>query len=138
MSATALPIRDTTRFAVGLAGERSEILEAQRLRYLVFAQEMGARLPTAHRGIDEDEFDRHCDHLVVRDRLSGAVVGTYRILPPESAGSSGGLYSDREFDLTLPRSRCATGWWKWAAPACTPPSAAPRSCCSCGRRSPAT
>jgi putative hemolysin len=100
MSATALPIRDSTRFAVGLAGDRSEILEAQRLRYLVFAQELGARLPTAHLGIDEDEFDRHCDHLVVRDRLSGAVVGTYRILPPESAGSSGGLYADREFDLT--------------------------------------
>ncbi|MCM2327656.1 MAG: GNAT family N-acetyltransferase [Lysobacter sp.] len=74
--------------------------EAQRLRYRVFGEEMGARLPSAARGIDEDDFDRHCDHLVVRDEASGTVVGTYRILPPESARHAGGLYVDREFDLS--------------------------------------
>lgn len=96
MSANAL----STRFAVAFAASREELLEVQRLRYRVFAQEMGARLPSAGRGIDEDEFDAHCDHLMVRDRLSGAVVGTYRILPPDAAGAAGGLYADREFDLT--------------------------------------
>ncbi|PWB67099.1 MAG: GNAT family N-acetyltransferase [Betaproteobacteria bacterium] len=91
----------STRFTVGFAASRHEILEAQRLRYLVFGQELGARLPAADRGIDEDEFDPHCDHLLVRDRLSGSVVGTYRVLPPEAAGETGGLYTDREFDLTF-------------------------------------
>ena len=94
------PIASSNRFAVGFAASRQEVLEAQRLRYRVFAQEMGARLPGAGRGIDEDEFDAHCDHLLVRDRLSGVVAGTYRVLPPEAAGSTGGLYADREFDLT--------------------------------------
>jgi putative hemolysin len=89
------------RFTVGFAASRHEVLEAQRLRYLVFGQEMGARLPGADRGVDEDEFDPHCDHLLVRDRLSGCVVGTYRILAPEAAGSAGGFYTDREFDLTF-------------------------------------
>lgn len=89
------------RFAVGFAASRHEVLEAQRLRYLVFGQEMGVRLAGADRGIDEDEFDAHCDHLLVRDRLSGAVVGTYRALPPGRAGAAGGLYADREFDLTF-------------------------------------
>ncbi|MCW5593470.1 MAG: GNAT family N-acetyltransferase [Burkholderiales bacterium] len=91
----------STRFAVTFAANRHEVLEAQRLRYLVFGQELGARLPGADRGIDEDEFDPHCDHLLVRDRLSGCVVGTYRVLPPEAAGEAGGLYADREFDLTF-------------------------------------
>lgn len=100
MSEPALPTRDFSRFSVAFAACRQEVEEAQRLRYLVFGQEMGARLPGADRGIDADEFDPHCDHLLVRDRLSGAVVGTYRILPPEAAGEAGGLYTDREFDLT--------------------------------------
>ncbi len=97
MSETAHP----PRFTVAFAESRAEIREAQRLRFLVFGQELGARLPGADQGIDEDEFDPHCDHLVVRDRLSGCVVGTYRILPPEAAGGAGGLYTDREFDLTF-------------------------------------
>jgi putative hemolysin len=100
MSDAATPARDLSRFAVGFASHREEVLEAQRLRYLVFGQEMGARLAGAERGVDEDEFDPHCDHLIVRDRPSGVVVGTYRVLPPESAGGAGGLYADREFDLT--------------------------------------
>jgi putative hemolysin len=91
----------STRFAVEFASSRDEVCEAQRLRYIVFGQEMGARLQGAHRGLDEDEFDPHCDHLLVRDRHSGCVVGTYRVLPPEAAGEAGGLYADREFDLTF-------------------------------------
>jgi putative hemolysin len=101
MSATATATRDSTCFIVGLARDRPEVLEAQRLRYQVFGEELGARLPSAGLGIDEDEFDGHCDHLIVRDERSGAVVGTYRILPPEAAGRAGGLYADREFDLTF-------------------------------------
>lgn len=92
--------RDGSRFRVALAGTPTEVREAQRLRYIVFAEEMGARLPGADRRIDEDEFDRHCEHLIVRDLVSGDVVGTYRILPPESARRAGGFYADREFDLS--------------------------------------
>ena len=87
------------RFKVYLAVDDDEIAEAQQLRYKVFAEEMGARLPTAHPGLDIDPFDKVCDHLLVRDTNTGEVVGTYRILPPSSAKKNG-YYSEQEFDLT--------------------------------------
>jgi len=87
-----------TRYTVRIARNPDEIREAQRLRFRVFAEDLGARLDSAH-GIDEDEFDAHCRHLVVRDEASGEIVGTYRILSPEGAAAAGGFYSEREFDL---------------------------------------
>lgn len=87
------------KLSVGLAQDKEAILEAQRLRYRVFAGEMGAKLPSRIPGVDEDIFDRWCDHLVVRDDNSGEVVGTYRILSPVNARRVG-YYSEGEFDLT--------------------------------------
>lgn len=78
----------------------SEVREAQRLRYRVFAQEIGARVPSGQHGLDADEFDAFCDHLLVRDGTDGPVVGTYRVLLPDQARAAGGLYSDDEFDLS--------------------------------------
>lgn len=88
------------RLEVGFATTESEILEAQMLRYRVFAEEMGARLPTRIPGVDRDHFDPYCQHLVVRDENAGKVVGTYRILTPEAAERVGSYYSESEFDLT--------------------------------------
>jgi putative hemolysin len=85
---------------VHLARTSSEIREAQRLRYRVFAEEMGARLQGSGNGVDEDLFDPYCDHLVVTDEETGEVLGTYRILSGSTAQRLGGFYSDQEFDLT--------------------------------------
>ena len=85
--------------AVSFARTQSDILEAQRLRYRVFAGEMGAKLPSRTPGVDHDIYDPYCQHLVVRDTQSGEVVGTYRILSPENARVIG-YYSENEFDLT--------------------------------------
>jgi len=82
-----------------LARSPSEVAEAQRLRYKVFAEEMGARL-NGHDGRDIDGFDSLCDHLLVRDMDTGKVVGTYRMLEPHMAAEAGGYYSAGEFDLT--------------------------------------
>ena len=81
------------------ASDASEIKEAQRLRYKVFAEEMGAHLPVNAEGLDVDEFDAYCDHLLIRDQETLKVVGTYRVLPPHKAQEIGRLYSDSEFDL---------------------------------------
>ena len=86
--------------SVSLARDASEVREAQRLRFKVFAEEMGAQLVSASSGLDQDEFDPVCDHLIVRDERSGQVVGTYRILSPERAARIGGYYSEQEFDMT--------------------------------------
>jgi len=92
--------RSKRHFHVGLAASRDEIREAQRLRWQVFAEEMGARLDSPEQGLDIDLYDRWCEHLIVRDTGTGEVVGTYRILSPEAAKRLGNFYSDQEFDLT--------------------------------------
>jgi putative hemolysin len=87
-------------FKVSWAMHADEIKEAQRLRYKVFAEEMGARLPVNEDGLDIDEFDAYCDHLLVRDPETLRVIGTYRVLAPHKAAEIGRLYSDSEFDLS--------------------------------------
>ena len=92
--------KPASRYHVSLAVDDNEIREAQRLRYQVFAGEMGARLSSVLPEHDIDLYDPYCDHLLVRDLASGEVVGTYRILPPDAAKRIGGYYSEQEFDLT--------------------------------------
>ncbi|GGZ83707.1 GNAT family N-acetyltransferase [Streptomyces echinoruber] len=89
-----------TRYTVALARDEEDVRAAQRLRHEVFAGEMGALLPTPQPGYDTDAFDAYCDHLLVRDTLTGQVVGTYRLLPPERAAIAGRLYAQGEFDLS--------------------------------------
>ena len=84
---------------VRLAETPAEIRQAQQLRYAVFAEEMGARVPGAMLGLDRDRFDPFCDHLIVRERTAGHVVGTYRILPPAQRRRAGGWYCAAEFEV---------------------------------------
>ncbi len=85
---------------VSWAKHSDEIRQAQRLRYSVFAEEMGARLNSTTPGLDIDLFDSYCEHLLVRDQITSEVVGTYRLLTPAQARRVGSTYSDLEFDLT--------------------------------------
>lgn len=87
-------------YQVSLADSPEQIRAAQRLRYKVFAEEMGARLNTPESGLDIDMYDAYCQHLLVRDADTGEVVGTYRILSPEAAKRIGSFYTEQEFDLT--------------------------------------
>jgi putative hemolysin len=89
------------------ARDEEDVRQAQQLRYLVFADEMGARLTVPKGSLprhDIDIFDPFCEHLLVRaagsDGEPGPVIGTYRVLTPANAERVGGLYSDGEFDLT--------------------------------------
>ena len=98
---------DRTRFEVIWARNEDDVRQAQQLRYLVFAQEMGARLSVPKgtpAGLDVDLFDPFCEHLLVRavggDGEPGPVIGTYRVLTPAAAKRVGGWYSETEFDLT--------------------------------------
>ena len=88
-----------SRLKVRLARTWDEVEAAQRLRWRVFADELGANL-AGSAGRDQDRFDDHCEHLLAIDQLSGRVVGTYRLLTPAGAQRSGGLYCESEFDLT--------------------------------------
>ena len=85
---------------VAWARHLDEVRAAQRLRYSIFAGEMGARLSSPLADHDIDLFDDYCEHLLVRDAVSQQVVGTYRVLTPAQAKRVGGTYTDTEFDLT--------------------------------------
>ncbi|HKX44386.1 MAG TPA: GNAT family N-acyltransferase [Burkholderiaceae bacterium] len=98
---------DQARLDVVWARDEEEVRQAQRLRHLVFVEEMGARLNVpkgAPAGHDIDMFDPFCEHLLVRAPTAegepGPVIGTYRVLTPAAAKRVGGLYSETEFDLT--------------------------------------
>jgi putative hemolysin len=103
-AASATPVSAISRPAepivVAWAKHQDEVREAQRLRYQVFAGEMGAVLPQNMPGHDVDVFDDFCEHLLVRDADSREVIGTYRVLTPAQAKRLGGFYTDTEFDLT--------------------------------------
>jgi L-ornithine Nalpha-acyltransferase len=95
---------------VRLATTRKEIRLAQKLRYEVFYEEMGAT-PSATQLFsrrDKDAFDRVCDHLLVYDMAHREgplqlprpkVVGTYRLLRQDVAERNFGFYSAQEFDI---------------------------------------
>jgi len=88
------------RLCVGLASTADDVRAAQRLRYKVFVDEMGARLDHDEPGIEADRFDPYCQHLLVRCMDTDEVVGCYRILTDDQARLAGSYYSETEFDLT--------------------------------------
>lgn len=90
---------NSRRLFVSLAECPRAIEESQRLRYRVFVEEMGASVPEQGTGIERDAFDRWCDHLLVRDRQSGAVIASTRVLSDRRARLAGGFYSAGEFDM---------------------------------------
>lgn len=87
------------RLVVRLAAGAEEIEAAQRLRWRVFVEEMGAGVATSRPGLDADRFDAFCEHLIVEDESTGETVGTYRVLLPESARRAGSLYIESEFSI---------------------------------------
>lgn len=89
-----------------LIADPAELDAAQRLRYRVFGEEMGASFSqdSGASDRDEDRFDAVCDHLIVLDTtLPGdapeQIVGTYRLLRDEVANRTGGFYSADEYDI---------------------------------------
>ncbi len=95
-----------------LAVDPVDILGAQRLRYTVFVQELGAKgVQADHESrFESDRFDSHCVHLVLEDiRRSNKdfdhIVGAYRLLTQSQADKVGHFYSESEYDLTPLKSR---------------------------------
>jgi putative hemolysin len=91
---------ETEHFLVKLAEDHEEIENAQRLRYKVFNLEQNRGLKNTEKyGIDFDEFDEYCMHLIVIEKCSGNVVGTYRVHLGFVANSAKGFYSSREYEI---------------------------------------
>lgn len=85
-------------YVVRLAMNEEERAAAYRLRFIVFNLEMNEGLDSAFEdGFDKDHFDDVCDHLLVQERTTGAIVGTYRMQMGDVARDYFGYYSEQEF-----------------------------------------
>jgi putative hemolysin len=88
---------------------------ACRLRFNVFNIELGEGLESSYEtGLDSDEFDLFCEHLLVEDKLSRRIVGTYRMQSGEAAARNLGYYSAQELISRL-TSCCGRRFLNWDA-----------------------
>jgi len=73
---------------------------ACRLRFKVFNIELGEGLESSYQtGLDTDQFDLFCEHLLVEDKISKRIVGTYRMQTGPTAARNLGYYSEQEFSF---------------------------------------
>lgn len=94
-----VPPSPTSAYAVRLARNDDDVAAAQQLRYRVFNVELGEGLESSEAsGLDRDQFDPVCDHLLV-ETAGGHVVGTYRLQTGGNALERLGYYSEQEFDF---------------------------------------
>lgn len=102
----AVQIKPAKRLECFITHSEELIRQAQVLRYRVFAGEMGAKLKSSSVGLDRDEVDDYCEHLVVFDNITNKIVGYTRMLNQYQAQRLGRFYSESEFNLdqvlTLP------------------------------------
>jgi putative hemolysin len=83
------------------AESEDDLRAVQRLRFEVFNLELGEGLTESFEsGLDRDEYDACCHHLMVVHAQSAAVVGTYRLQTAEMAEAGAGFYTAGEFDLS--------------------------------------
>lgn len=99
-------IAEESVFSLRLARDARDLRAAQRLRYGVFVEELGADGPLVdHQArLERDRFDDIFDHLLLIDNrrdpgLLEDVVGVYRLLPSDRLGPGGRFYSEEEYDL---------------------------------------
>ncbi len=88
------------RYRAKIAETSAEVESALRLRYEVFNLELGAAPKFGNApGLDYDEYDAGCRHLIIIDNATGETIGTYRINSIESAKTARGFYAYNEFSL---------------------------------------
>jgi putative hemolysin len=88
-------------YRLRLAETEADRLAACRLRFEVFNLELGEGLVASYAtGLDQDQFDMVCDHLIIERKENSEIVGTYRMQSGEMAKRHFGYYSAREFDFT--------------------------------------
>jgi putative hemolysin len=102
--ARSIPSRvhaEVGRYRLRLAQSVEDRDAACRLRFKVFNIELGKGLESSYEtGLDTDQFDLFCEHLLVEDKVERRIVGTYRMQSGVTAGQNLGYYSEQEFDFS--------------------------------------
>lgn len=89
---------ETPRFRLELVNDPDSIREAQKLRHLCFFTSRG--LEARPDDLDSDSFDPLCLHGLLRDKSSGQLVSTFRLMHFGSGSGIGASYAARYYDLT--------------------------------------
>ena len=87
------------RYKARLAESETDVRSCQNLRYLTFIQTRGLSDNPDPQGIDSDEFDADCRHMMVEDTRTGQLVCCFRMMPLESGADIGRCYSAKYYDL---------------------------------------
>jgi putative hemolysin len=88
------------RYIARFAHSAAEIDATLRLRFEVFNLELSEGLESSFlTERDEDEFDLTCHHLIVVEKATNTLVGTYRLRTLEMATGARGFYASNEFRL---------------------------------------
>ena len=90
-----LPIQiENSRYLLKTVDQVSEFHEVLELRAKIFSEEYGVDLNST--SLDIDLYDFQCDHLIIIDKLSNTIVGTYRLLCSRFTQK---FYSESEFEI---------------------------------------
>lgn len=87
------------RFQARLAEGAADIRAAQRLRWLAFM----ARNSGVAEGLDADDLDDQCQHMLIEDTASGQLVCCFRFLPLAGGAEIDRCYAARYYNLSALR-----------------------------------
>ncbi len=86
---------DCGPYQLKIAESQAEVIQCFKLRHDIFCKELAGR--STKSGLDYDQYDSICDHLVIVHQPTQQIVGTYRInfsQDPEQ------LYTESEFEIS--------------------------------------
>jgi len=76
------------KYRVRLAQTPAEVEAAQRLRHRAFIAGRGAAVEGKRAsGLDADDLDAACDHMLIEDRRTGQLACCFRMLPLSNGSS---------------------------------------------------
>jgi len=86
------------RFKARLAETAEDVRACKRLRHLAFYETRGVVVGDGV-GLDSDEFDPHCRHMMVEDVRTGALVCCFRMMPLNNGSEISRSYSAKHYNL---------------------------------------
>jgi putative hemolysin len=86
---------ETPNYVLKTAKSTRELIEVFDLRYRCFLEE-NDQDGKVKDGLDVDEFDHICDHMIIECKKTNRIIGTYRLI---SSDRSDTFYSQGEFQL---------------------------------------
>jgi len=85
---------ENSKFSIKTISNKKELDEVLSLRYDIFYKEFADKKKIIKK--DVEKFDFNADHLVIVDKTSNSIVGTYRVI---CSLFSDNFYSSTEFDI---------------------------------------